>query len=115
MNVQLTEQEKSFFTKREKLVRAWPLFGSVMLIVVLCLAGWLFWRNPLLVNPWVVLTRLEAGSIPDSTLLLMAGLLPIAMLLCLAIVLVTLLFAFVALSNERKYISIIHRLLNSQD
>ena len=81
-----------------------------MLIVVFFFGGWLWRSNPLLIDPWAVSAGLKAGAIPGPTVTLMAALLPVAMLTCLFVLVVCLLFAFVAFSNERKQIAIIRRL-----
>jgi len=77
----LTAQERFFIEKRRRLTRVWPVVSTLLLLAILSLAGWLFWSNPLLVNPWAVFSRLQLHSISESTLFLMAFLLPVAMLL----------------------------------
>jgi hypothetical protein len=113
--VPLTLHEREFVEKREKFARSWPLVGSVLLLVVFLFGGWLWLSNPFLIDPWAVSAGLKAGVIPASTVALMAALLPVAMLTSLFVLVVCLLFAFVALSNERKQIAIIQRLALHQD
>jgi len=112
--MELSEFEKSFIKKRQKLARSWPFVGSLMILCVTALAAWLFWKNPLLINPWVVFSRIEADSIPLTTTSMMAGMLPIAILMCLVVLIIALLLSFVAFSNERKHIEIIRRLIRHQ-
>lgn len=109
------EQERSFLERRRRFTRSWPLVGTLLLAAVLTLTAWLFWSNPLLVNPWAVLTGLKAQSLPESTLSLMAFLLPIATLLCLSTLCILVLLTFVAFSNERRHIAVIDRLIRTQD
>ena len=106
----ITEREMLFLDRRAKLLRIWPLAGTLLLAVVGFLAAWLFWRTPLLINPFVVIEQLQAGTIPDSTLALLAGFLPLAMLACLLLMVVMIAFLFVAVSNERKYMTMIEKL-----
>lgn len=68
-----------------------------------------------MVNPWRVLDRIQAGSIPDSTLDLMAAFLPLLTLLALVLVVVVVLFVFLAFSIEKKYVAAIERLLEQGD
>jgi hypothetical protein len=56
------------------------------------------------------MSRLKAGSIPDSTTTLMAVMLPVVFLACMFVLLGLIAFSFVAFSNERKHLEIIHRL-----
>ncbi len=109
-NVNLTAQEKMFVEKRAKLAQSWPIVGSMIFIVILVFAGWLWLSNPYLINPWAVFAEINSGSIPHSTLTLMAAILPVVMITCLFILIIGLVFSFVAFSNERKHIAIIRRL-----
>lgn len=106
----LTEKERIFVDNRRKLTASWPYIGSLLLAAVVLLAGWLFWSSPLLINPLYVFNRLEAEAIETPTLLLMAGILPIVMLMCIFILVSVLLISFSAFSNERKLIDIVTRL-----
>lgn len=110
----LTDQERVFIERRSKLVRSWPAVGTVCLAAVLCLAAWLWFTRPWLINPWAVSSALEAGLIPGSTTVLMAAMLPVVVLASLFILLVCLIFVFAAISNERKHLDIIHRLNTAQ-
>ena len=92
------------------LVRIWPFVGPLLLASVGILAAWLFWKTPLLINPYAVLEQLQAGIMPDSTVALLAGLLPIVLLACLVLLLAMVLFLFVTLANERNYMAMIEKL-----
>ncbi len=106
----LTEQQKAFLKKRIKMVRAWPIIGSAIILLEAGLAAWLLWKHPLLINPQAVLSKLRDGSLPDSTCSLMAAFLPFVVILSLGLLAMLTLFAFVALANERKHIAIIQKL-----
>ena len=105
-----TREQSEFLIKRSKMVRAWPVVGAFLIAVELGLAGWLLWKHPLLVNPQAVLSKLRSGSLPDSTFSLMAALLPFIVILCLVLVAILILFAFLALANEKKHMAIIRSL-----
>ncbi len=105
-----TEQQKVFLKKRAKMVRTWPRVGAILIVMELGLAGWLLWKHPLLINPQAVSSKLRAGSLPDSTLSLMAAFLPFIMIVCLGLLAVLLLFSFLALANEKKHLDIIRAL-----
>lgn len=112
---ELTDQQKMFLERRTKMVRTWPIIGAILIVVELGLAGWLLWKNPLLINPQAVASKLRAGSLPDSTLALMATILPFILLVCLALLAALILFSFLALANEKKYVTIIRSLQGSRN
>ena len=87
------------------------LVGGVLLCLVLGLGVWLFLFKPLLANPFAVLSKLNSDSIPASTLTLMAGLLPVSVLMCLVLAIAIVLFGFAAFANEKKYIAMIQRMI----
>jgi hypothetical protein len=108
----LTEQQRAFLKKRAKMVHSWPIAGIMIIFLELGLAGWLLWKHPLLINPQAVLSKLRSGSLPDSTLFLMATILPFLFIVCLALLAILILFAFLALANEKKHLAIIQALQN---
>lgn len=108
--VELTAKEEAFIKKRAKFAHSWPLVGSAMLAMVFGFGAWLWFSNPLLINPWAVLSGLDSESIEDTTITLMAGMLPLVMLTCLFLLVVTLVLSFAAFANERRLIAIIRRL-----
>jgi hypothetical protein len=74
------------------------------------LAVYLFWRVPMLSNPFAVLSRLEANSIPESTLAVSAVLLPMLLIVCLILAFAIVLMAFAHFANERRYLRMIRSL-----
>jgi len=111
----LSEQEAQFLANRTKLANAWRYVGVVLLVSLASLAGWLFWYVPLLANPFLVLTRLQDDSIPQSTMALATALLPIMVLTCLFVTMVIVLFIFATFANERKYLSIVQKVTGDLD
>ncbi|MCU0857927.1 MAG: hypothetical protein MUC65_05940 [Pontiellaceae bacterium] len=107
IRMQLNHEEQQFLANRTRFVKTWPYAGAILLIMLIGLALWLFRSTPLLVNPFAALSRLNSDSIPASTLILMAGMLPVAVLMCIALAATIVLFAFAAFSNEKKYLAII--------
>ncbi len=107
--MELTEQERQFLQTRTRFVRTWRYVGLVLLIGLGGFAGALISLVPWLANPFAVSTLLERGSVPPSTLILSAALLPVAVLTCLLLALTIVLLTFVAFSNEQKYLAILRR------
>ncbi len=105
----ISAEERQFLIRRKRLLRAWPVVLAVLLGLVVGLGLWLYCTNPLLLNPYAVLARLEADALPHATLALMAASLPILALACLALVSALLALAQAAFSNERRYLAILER------
>lgn len=110
VDMKLTEQETAFVERRARLLRSWPIVGSICVVSVLGFTAWLWITRPLLVNPWMAMSRLETSAIPDSTATLLAAMLPVVFLSCIFVLLALIAFVFVAFSNERKHLAIIGRL-----
>jgi hypothetical protein len=111
----LTENQLSFIRKREQMLRLWPAVGIILFVVEASLAGWLFWKHPLLINPGAVRAGLESGAISNSILTLMAGMLPLTLIICLASLAVVIVYAFFAFAIEKRLISIIRTLTDLSD
>lgn len=109
--MELKEQQRKFIETRSKFVKTWPVVGTGLLVVTLGLGTWLFLTKPLLANPFFVLNQLKNNAVSLSTLTLMAGFLPLVILLCLILVIAVIVFAFAAFSNEKKYLAIIKSLV----
>ncbi len=107
--MRLTADEIRFLEKRARFVQAWPMVGWILLCLIIGLGGFLFVFSPRLANPFLVLSELEGHSIPESSLSLMAALLPISVLMCLGLAVIIILFAFVAFRNEKQHIKVIQR------
>jgi hypothetical protein len=103
----VTEGEAAFLARRQRLTRWWTPVGWSLLIGIGGMLGWMSWRTPLLVNPQLVIASLEQDAIPQSTLRLMAGLLPVAWLLCFLLLAALVLCQFAAISTEKRLLRII--------
>jgi hypothetical protein len=103
----LTEEDERFLRKREALTRAWPIFGGFLLAALTFWIGWMLWRNTLVVNPYAMLGAIRDGTIEQSTLQLMAGMLPVAMILIFGLSAGIVLLLYGTFSNEKRYLGII--------
>ena len=110
----MDEQSMSFLKKRRRLARFWPVAGTLLLAGVLAFLVWMFLKKSLLVNPFEVASRIDAGTLENSTITLMAGMLPVVFLACFFILILVVLYAFSAFSNERRYLRIIDTLLRGK-
>ncbi len=109
-HMKLNEQEQAFLARRSRLLRAWPYAGTILLITLIGFGAFLFWRVPMLANPHAVLSRLEANSISQSTMVVSVVLLPILFVVCVILASSIVLFTFAHLANERKYLQIIQNM-----
>ena len=106
----LKATDSTFINRRSSLVKYWPVAGSLLLLMLFGLGGWLWIDIPWLINPREVVDALEAGKLPDSTLTLMAMVLPVIMLACLVFSVLFVLLAWRGFANERRLLEIIERL-----
>lgn len=89
------------------MIRLWPWVGGSLLAGIIGLAAYFYFRIPLIINPWEVVSRLEAGTLPRSTLETMAVLLPIVFCLVFFLMAVLIFMIFLALHNEKKYLKLL--------
>jgi hypothetical protein len=111
----LTDAQLRFIARRRPLVRLGTPVFTVMLVAFLACAGLLIHGSQLLFNPWHVYDRLLAGTISACMLRSMAFMLPVMSLVTLFVMLVLILFSFVALAQEKKYLGIIDALQSGND
>jgi len=109
--MKLTEDERRFLLKRKWFVRTWRYAGLILIFAISGISLWLYIKSPLLINPFEVASQIESGTLKESTLTIMALITPIMVLTCLLLLMIIIIFAFVAFSNERKYLRIIESLL----
>lgn len=107
--MKLSPAERLYVEKRERLTKLWPAFGAGVLLMLAALALWLWLRVPYFANPWAVAEALESGGLPESTITLMAAMLPVVVLMFLVFALAVVLLTFVAFSNERRLIQLVRR------
>ncbi len=105
----LSKTELLFVEKRERLTKHWPAFGVGILLLLIVLACWLWLKTPYLLNPWAVGVGLENGTLPESTMALMAVMLPIVMLMFLLFACAVVVLLFVGFANERRLIRLLRR------
>ncbi len=106
----LSSADRSFVKKRETRVKYWPFYGTFSLAILAAYGGWLWLKKPELINPWIVIERLEAGTLSESMMSIMAVMLPIVTATMLMLLFFVVLLSFVAFRNERRLICLIRRL-----
>lgn len=105
----LTDQQKGFLQKRQRLMKAWPYVGPLLTLAILALLAYLFVQVPLIINPYEVIAGLQAGTIEQSTIDLMCLLLPIMSLLMFFLLIVLVVVMYLWIRLERKYLAIIQQ------
>ncbi len=101
----MRESMEQFLARRRKLVRWWPPVGVAMLLVLVGFAGWLWFTQPLMVNPNEMARRLISGDIDDGTLVILAGMVPLLLWGCLIVTAGLVLLGFSVTAAERRYLA----------
>ena len=60
-----------------KLLNAWRYLGSLLVVLILGIVLYLYFRTPLLINYFEIVSRLKANTIEIYTLELAAAMLPL--------------------------------------
>jgi hypothetical protein len=110
MLVMLNADEGEYVRRRGQLQRWWPYAGGLLLTAVVGLWGYLFLSGSLLVNPWALLARIEAGDIGQGTLTALAVLGSMGFLALGIVMLGVIALLWSAMRNERRLLEIIRRL-----
>ena len=110
----IDEKDLEFIKKRSFFVRWWNVVGSIMLAVLGVMALWLFVKVPNLINPLHVIEQLKAGTLQQSSLVVMAGMLPIVVLGLLLVCCAVIGFGFAVFGNERRYLRIIEEIAEAE-
>ena len=108
--MRLSPADKAFVEKRDRLGRYWPWLGGFSLALVAAYGGWLWARTPQLINPWWVIERIETGTLSESTMAVMAVMLPIVMAAFLVFTFIVILLWFVSFHYERRLIGLVRGL-----
>ncbi|MCG6963918.1 MAG: hypothetical protein LJE95_11695 [Acidobacteria bacterium] len=111
---QLTTDQMEFLARRRRLARWWPVVGSLLLVVVVASVVWLFVRHPLLINPLALTSRVQAGTLPDSSLVILAVMLPVMSLACFIVLTAVILYGFSFFAIERRYQRLIKSVLERE-
>lgn len=108
--MRLNSEEKKLLERRSRAVRTWPFAGGALLCLLVGLGVWMFLFQPGLANPFFVIERIGSDSLPAGDLALMAAMLPILVLACLALAVVMVIFGFAGIRNEGRLLAVIQRL-----
>jgi hypothetical protein len=103
-----SQKQLDYLDRRRKLLNLWRFAGPFLLFVIFALVLYLKIYTPLLIDPYEVLSRLEAGAIEQSSLELIAILLPVMVIMICVLLIAFVFFIYAAFSNERKYLAIIN-------
>jgi hypothetical protein len=106
----LNENERVFLERRTQLQRWWPWAGAALLAAVAGLWGYLLLRESLLVHPWALMARIEAGTVSDGTLTALALMGCIGFLTLGIVMLAVIALLWASMRNERRLLDIIRKL-----
>ncbi len=108
--MKITVTDRDFVDKRRIYVRSGPIVLGVCLAIIASFGLWAYWYQPLLANPFEVARRINDGLLDDTTVVIMAVMLPIAMLVSIALTAAVVGLCWAGLSKEKRYMRIIDSL-----
>lgn len=111
----LSPQEAAFLRRRERLLRYWPWAGGGLLGLLACLLLWLWIEVPYLVNPRALALAVEGGELPETTVLMLATMLPVVFLTLLIVLALVILMLFAVFGRERRLLHLLRRHCEQED
>jgi len=109
----LSAKDNEFLKTREKMVPILILLSRLCGVGFITFLIWLSVKSSLITNPNEVISRLREGALEESTAYIMACILPIVFLMSLTLVAVLIIFIYIAINNEKRYLSVIRELRDS--
>ena len=106
----ISDKELDFILKRKRLNRFGFLGTGTSAGVIILVALYLFFKTPDFINPYAFMESFSAGEIENSTVVLMAHLLPLMTFSLFFFLLVMALILMSAVGNERKLLTILDSL-----
>lgn len=106
---QTQSHDQEFVQRRRALIRAWPFVGGGLLAALVLLLIWLYLRSPLLIDPTEIVRRLQAGGVDYSTLVTLAGLVPMLFIGCIVLLSLLILVTFAKFRTESRYLALLAR------
>ena len=106
----VSEKDTKFIDNRRQLIKVWRWAGSISLLGLWAFILWLWFSNELLINPFAAIEAIESGSMSDTTMVVMAAMLPVIFMLTLFLILLLLVLVTVSLGHEKRYLGIIDAL-----
>ena len=113
--MRLNDDERTYLDRRQALITRWWVIGSVLLLAIGGVVGFLWVRSPLLINPWRTARLVAAERVPPATLAEMAVKLPVVFLVCCVLLVALVLFQFAAVVQERRLLRIIRDRLRDDE
>jgi hypothetical protein len=106
----ISNKEIRFLQERRKLNRYGYIALSICAVGFICGALYLVIKTPNLINPFAFMESFSNGEVENSTVILMAALLPLMTLTLFVTILAMLLISLVVIRNERKLLLIVDSL-----
>lgn len=110
----LTEKQQRLILRRKTLTALWKWVGPACLLLIVGVLGYLFYRTPLLMNPYFLIEQIEGGTLPETTIYVSAVVGSLAFLACGILMLCIIILLFGAVANEKKLLNIIDALQETE-
>jgi hypothetical protein len=112
--MKLSDKQLKFVRSRRKLIGYRNYIVVFLSSIFAAFVVWMYYKAPLLVNPYEVISKLENSTLEKDTMILMAGMLPIMVLVALFLLGGFIIFLIIAMSNEARYIEIIDHIIDGK-
>lgn len=112
--MELSDKQLKFIHRRRMLIGYRNYFVVFLSSIFAAFVVWMYYRAPLLVNPYEVISKVENSTLDRNTMILMAGMLPIMVLIALSLLGFVIILLFIAMSNEARYIEIIDQIIDDK-
>ena len=103
----LTQSQKKFIDKRTRLLKIWPSFVAVLVILWGGASLFFYFRFPLFANPFFVIEQLEKNQLEPTTMMLLSAMLPVIVMTVSFLLLILILLFTDRMLTEKKLLKII--------
>ena len=106
----LPPEQERYVSHRTSLQKIWPWAAGFMAVIWAGGLAALFWRLPLLANPFLMIEKLEAGELTEASLTVFTAMAPLLMHGAIFLLLVLIFFFVDRMLGEKKLLEIISTL-----
>ncbi len=108
----IDENDYRFLTSRKRFLALWNYVAVMLFVTLGSVLLWMYLQSPWLADPVYIAQALQENRIDLSVIQMSALILPIVIWFLFAVVAIFIGYGFMIISNEKRYLAIIEKLLN---